>query len=123
MKSLSIELTFLPYGKPHEAAVIDACRAAARRLANHGTIALSQDHYYIDMGKIMAGSSKLTIELKYDVDSKDQEEALIQAARMTAKHLFTTAVLVSNNRQPEIAMHSDSFFEGREKIELADDFE
>lgn len=64
-----------------------------------------------------------TIDLKVDFDDKAKEEIMLKAARQAAKHLLTTAQLIADKRKPDIAIHSDDMFEGREKIELFEDGE
>lgn len=61
--------------------------------------------------------------LRVEVDTKDKEDAMRTAVRMAGKHILTTAMLISSGQDPEIAIDSEDFFEGRETIELADDIE
>lgn len=67
-------------------------------------------------------ASKITIELGYDVENEDQEVALHNAARVTAKHLQAITMLLCK-RPPEVVMFSNSFFEQRKEISLAEDME
>jgi hypothetical protein len=65
----------------------------------------------------------IKIELRYDFDNEEKDEIMRDAARMAAKHLFTTAALVSDRRPPEIMLQGDNFFEGKYEISLAEDLE
>jgi hypothetical protein len=66
---------------------------------------------------------KLTIELKFYADTPEQLEAIIEMAKMTAKHLLTGAMLAAGKRQPEVALSCRDFFSTQREIELAEDYE
>jgi hypothetical protein len=61
--------------------------------------------------------------LRVEVNTEDKENAMRTAVRMAAKHIMTTAMLISDGQEPDIAIDSQDFFEGKETIELADDIE
>ena len=63
----------------------------------------------------------LTIELRFDSDEEERHEVLKQAALQAAKHLFTSALLISTKRKPQIAMYTSDMFAGQNEISLADD--
>lgn len=64
-----------------------------------------------------------TIELRVDDADPEKVELVKQAARVAAKHLFTTALLLADGRKPQIALNSGDLFETDKEISLADDLE
>jgi hypothetical protein len=65
----------------------------------------------------------LRIDLRYDFKGEEQDKLFINCVRQAAKHMFATACLLSDGRDPEIAIIGDNFFEGRYEISLAEDLE
>jgi hypothetical protein len=65
----------------------------------------------------------IKIELRIDMDNPDKDELLINSARMAAKHLLTTAMLISGKRPPLISLETGDMFEGNKEVSLADDIE
>ena len=63
----------------------------------------------------------ITVELRFDDDTKEKVAVIEKAAKSAAKHLFTTALLVSGKRKPDIAVFGSDFFVEREEISLAED--
>ena len=64
------------------------------------------------------------IELRVDDSDKEKMPLVEQAARVAAKHLFTTALLLQGDgRKPMIAFQAGDLFEGEQEISLADDLE
>lgn len=63
----------------------------------------------------------LTIQLRFDDSDKEKVQLLEGAAKVAAKHLFTTAILLMDKRKPQIALTGEDFFASQEEIELADD--
>jgi TPP-dependent trihydroxycyclohexane-1,2-dione (THcHDO) dehydratase len=61
-----------------------------------------------------------TIELRGDFD-EEKIEIIKEAAKIAAKHLYTTAALISDKRKPQIVLHGGDFFTKAEEIMLADD--
>ena len=59
------------------------------------------------------------IELKIDVPP-EKHDVMRVAAREAAKHLLAMAMLVSEKRPPQIAVHSNDYFEGTEVIAMDD---
>lgn len=59
-----------------------------------------------------------TIELRVDYDDKSKDELIKKAAVEAAKHLFTTALLISDKRKPLIGVSGSDFFAGKEEIDL-----
>jgi len=58
------------------------------------------------------------IDLRVDFESKEQEELMLSAIRTSAKELLTTARLLADKRKPDIAIHNDDMYEGRDQIDL-----
>lgn len=64
------------------------------------------------------------IELRVDDTDPTHVPLVEQAARVAAKHLFTTALLLQGSgRKPMIALQSGDLFESEQEISLADDLE
>jgi hypothetical protein len=65
------------------------------------------------------------IELRVDFleNEETKYEVLKEAAKVAAKHLYTTALMISDQIQPDIVLMSDDFFAGKDKISLADDMQ
>lgn len=61
------------------------------------------------------------IELRVDYSDPSKDDIIINAAKMAAKHLYTTATLIADSRQPQIALESGDMFSSAEEISLADD--
>jgi len=64
---------------------------------------------------------KFTIELKVDYDDDSKTETIRNIGRGIAKHWHTSALLLQDNRGPQLAYHSDDMFEGTQEISLAED--
>ena len=58
------------------------------------------------------------IDLRVDFDTKEQEDLMLTAVRTSAKELLTTARLIADKRKPDIAIHHNDMFEGRDQIEM-----
>lgn len=58
------------------------------------------------------------IDLRVDFDTTEQEELMLTAVRTSAKELLTTARLLADKRKPDIAIHNDDMYEGRDQIDL-----
>ena len=58
------------------------------------------------------------IDLRVDFDTKEQEDLMLSAIRTSAKELLTTARLLADKRKPDIAIHNDDMYEGRDQIDL-----
>lgn len=65
----------------------------------------------------------IIIELRVDNEKPEADDILIDAAKMAAKHLFTSACLISGKRKPQITLQSGDMFVAAEEINLADDIE
>jgi hypothetical protein len=63
------------------------------------------------------------IELRVDyvTDEDEKNKAMTEAAKFAAKHLYTTALMIADKRQPEISISCDDFFHGVEQLDLNDD--
>jgi hypothetical protein len=66
---------------------------------------------------------QLTIVIRFDFDDPDGAKLKIMqdTARMQAKALLTTALLLADKRKPQIMLQGGNLFEGEEIISLADD--
>jgi hypothetical protein len=60
----------------------------------------------------------LIIDLRFDFETKEQEELMLNLVRGAAKELLTSARLLADQRKPDIAIHNDDMYEGRDQIEL-----
>jgi len=58
------------------------------------------------------------IDLRVDFETKEQEEHMLTAVRSVAKELLTTARLLADKRKPDISLHNDDMYEGRDQIDL-----
>jgi hypothetical protein len=63
---------------------------------------------------------KYVIELKTDFDDEEKYEVIKRMMVRAARELYTTAALMSSDRQPDIALHSKDFFHGNEDIAYLD---
>lgn len=63
---------------------------------------------------------KYVIELKTDFDDEQKYEIVKRMMVRAARELYTTAALMSSERQPDIALHSKDFFHGNEDIAYLD---
>lgn len=64
-----------------------------------------------------------TIELRvsFKDDKEGKHEIIREAAKVAAKHLYTTALLISDDRKPQIMLQGGDFFTATEEILLADE--
>ena len=58
------------------------------------------------------------IDLRVDFETKEQEDLMLTEVRMAAKQLLTTAKLLADKRKPDIAIHNDDMYEGRDQVEM-----
>lgn len=66
----------------------------------------------------------LKIELRMDFDDPERIKTVEEAAKVAAKHLYTTALLIADNkRKPQIALYGGDFFTPEEEIILAEELE
>jgi hypothetical protein len=79
------------------------------------------DHIQRDDNGDLINMRTLTIELRFDADEEERHAVLRDAAMQAAKHLYTSALLISAKRKPQIAMYTSDMFVGREEIMLSDD--
>lgn len=65
---------------------------------------------------------QFTIELRVDYADPDKNEVMKKALQAAARHMYATAVLLSDSgMRPEIMLASDDFFSGNEEINLLED--
>lgn len=64
-----------------------------------------------------------TIELRVSFKEQEKEDIMREAAKVAAKHLYATALLISDERKPQIMLQGGDFFTAAEEIMLADDIE
>jgi hypothetical protein len=62
-----------------------------------------------------------TIELRTDHNDSAKDEIILEAAKAAAKHMFTTATLIMDQRKPQIALQTGDMFVAQEEINLAED--
>lgn len=62
-----------------------------------------------------------TIELRIDFDSEDKAQIMLDSVRQSAKSMLATAMLLADNRKPDIALTCGDLFEGSKEISLVDD--
>jgi hypothetical protein len=61
-----------------------------------------------------------TIDLKIDFDDDTRHKVMLHLSRKMARMLLTQAALIADNRQPQVALTCDDFFEGGSKEALMD---
>lgn len=64
---------------------------------------------------------QFTVELRVDYSDNDKNETMRTALQHAARHVYATAVLLSDGVKPQVAVFSDDFFSGHEEIKLLDD--
>lgn len=64
-----------------------------------------------------------TIELRVPFDDKERLDIVQTAIKTAAKHVYTTTLLIADERKPQIAIHGGDYFTPTEEIMLADDIE
>ena len=63
-----------------------------------------------------------TIELRVSFKDPEKEQIMREAAKVAAKHLYSTALLIADDdRQPQIMLQGGDFFTPTEEINLAED--
>ena len=60
----------------------------------------------------------LIIELRFDFETKEQDDVMLNEVRIKAKELLTTARLLADKRKPDIAIHNDDMYEGRDQVDM-----
>jgi flagellar biosynthesis regulator FlbT len=69
-------------------------------------------------------SIKIELRINFRSDTEaTKKPALLSAAQMAAKHLYTTGLLLQDDREPTIALYTDDMFVGEQEIMLADDID
>jgi hypothetical protein len=58
------------------------------------------------------------IELKVDFATQDQADAMLEDVRRHAKELLAVARLLADKRKPDVGIHYDDMYEGRDKIDM-----
>ncbi|HLL29011.1 MAG TPA: hypothetical protein VKT73_15345 [Xanthobacteraceae bacterium] len=70
-------------------------------------------------------SNTLTIQVRFDhrdADTKEEKDKqMLTAAKMAAKHIYTTALLLQDKSKPQVALFTEDMFTPQEEILLADD--
>lgn len=61
-----------------------------------------------------------TIDLKIDFDDPTRHKTMLHIVRKNARMLLTQATLIADNRQPQVGITCDDFFEGGTKEGLMD---
>jgi hypothetical protein len=92
--------------------------------ATHWYERVAMDRFYRKLRDLSDHMRTFTIELRVDDSDPAKVELVTQAARVSAKHLLTTALLLQDNgRKPLIALTSGDLFETDKEISLADDLD
>jgi hypothetical protein len=64
-----------------------------------------------------------TLELRVDFNEKTKNAIMLKDIRAQARQLLTTARLLADGREPDIAITTSDMFVGREEIALFEDGE
>lgn len=64
---------------------------------------------------------QFTIELRVDYEDKGKNDVMRKAVGQAARHMFSTAALLSDKIPPDIAIFTDDFFTGAQEIKMMDD--
>lgn len=71
------------------------------------------------------GRSKMrrtyTLEVKIDFDDESRHDQMRKVLREAGRSAYALAMLLADNRQPQIALRSEDFFEGTQEILIKDD--
>lgn len=59
-----------------------------------------------------------TVELRADFLEEDKHDILLQAVREAARTMLTTAMLLKDKREPQIALQTGDLFEGNKQVML-----
>lgn len=62
-----------------------------------------------------------TMELKVDIDDKEEREVINEALRQAAQLLFAQATLISQRRAPVIRVQSENSVDGVQELPLHDE--
>jgi hypothetical protein len=83
----------------------------------------SVNHFLLISG-IRSGDAEVrktyNVSLKIDFDDAKRHNAMLHLVRRAARQLLTQATLLADNRQPQVAIECDDFFEGGSKEGLMD---
>jgi hypothetical protein len=93
--------------------IIDWKIRSPRHLRNHTKLSA------ITRGEHM--QRQFTVELRVDYADNDKNETMRTALQHAARHVYATAVLLSDGVKPQVAVFSDDFFSGHEEIKLLED--
>jgi len=64
-----------------------------------------------------------TVELRVPFEDKERLDIVQAAIKVAAKHVYTTTLLICDDRKPQIAVHGGDYFTPTEEILLADDLD
>lgn len=62
-----------------------------------------------------------TVELRVDFNDPEKIGHMKHACQIAARHLMAQAALIKDAVNPQIAVHSEDFYSGREEIGLFED--
>lgn len=62
-----------------------------------------------------------TLEVKIDFDDESRHDQMRKVLREAGRSAYALAMLLADNRQPQIALRSEDFFEGTQEILIKDD--
>lgn len=81
-----------------------------------------RDHAPIEEVENLARETH-TIELKFDTDNPEIQKIIRTLMRKAARQVLTSAALLADGREPQVAYSNRDFFEGGTKQDLSDDVE
>jgi hypothetical protein len=59
-----------------------------------------------------------TIDLRVDFEDASRNALMLEAVRAAAKELLTTARLLADGRQPDIAIENSDLYIGRDEVDM-----
>jgi hypothetical protein len=62
-----------------------------------------------------------TIEARADFADQEKNEAITEAVRRAAVHIYATIALLADGIKPQVVAFSDDFFTGHDEIDLMED--
>lgn len=117
-----------PYGKRLDDILNDTHEIidhVCERYGPHVTRRLLERIHNIAYTTLNDGRSKMrrtyTLEVKIDFDDESRHDQMRKVLREAGRSAYALAMLLADNRQPQIALRSEDFFEGTQQILIKDD--
>lgn len=82
---------------------------------------LQAPSYRRQMGEDKAMQRQFNISLNVDYADAEKNQVMREALQQAARHIYATASLLADQVKPKIAIWSDDYFTGEDKIELLED--